>query len=78
MSSEESRFPLNKHSNAPSQAPHSHRCNDHLEDVLKGLSKWPMDVAGPFQVFLQCLKSTPGEEPPRYSLAPPQSSEPST
>ncbi|KAI8341639.1 hypothetical protein BC941DRAFT_414062 [Chlamydoabsidia padenii] len=60
-------FPFNHHSNTPSRAPQSHRCNEHLEDVLKGLSTWPMDVAAPFHVFLSCLKSKPGEEPPLYS-----------
>ncbi|CAO3594484.1 unnamed protein product [Absidia cylindrospora] len=60
-------FPFNQHSNSPNKAPESHRCNDHLEDVLKGISTWPMDVAAPFHTFLECLKSTPGQEPPLYS-----------
>ncbi|CAO3631384.1 unnamed protein product [Cunninghamella echinulata] len=59
-------FTFNQQSNAPSKAPEPHRCNAHLEDVLKGLSMWPMDVSAPFSVFLECLKSKPGNEPPLY------------
>lgn len=39
-----------------------HRCNDHLEDVLTGLSTWPLDVTKPFSIFLDCLKSQPGND----------------
>ncbi|KAI9495007.1 hypothetical protein BDB00DRAFT_815458 [Zychaea mexicana] len=54
---------FNKHSNGPSDTPQQpHRCNGHLEDVLVGLSSWPMDVSKPFGVFLQCLKSQPGNK----------------
>ncbi|KAI8059464.1 hypothetical protein BC940DRAFT_313738 [Gongronella butleri] len=67
-------FQLNRHSNAPSQAPHAHRCNNHLEDVLKGLSSWPLDVSQPFHRFLDCLKSQPGNEPPRYDPSSPSAS----
>ncbi|ORY96191.1 hypothetical protein BCR43DRAFT_524329 [Syncephalastrum racemosum] len=64
-------FPFNKHSDGPSDArQRPHRCNAHLEDFLEGLSTWPMDVAGPFKVFLQCLRSKPGQEPPRYIYDP--------
>lgn len=55
------KFTLNKHSEAPSTKPEQHRCNAHLEDLLEGLSKWPMDVSKPFSVFLQCLRSQPGK-----------------
>ncbi|KAI8148340.1 hypothetical protein BJV82DRAFT_663719 [Fennellomyces sp. T-0311] len=59
---------FNKHSEGPNNAgPQPHRCNGHLEDVLVGLSSWPMDVAKPFGVFWQCIKSQPGQEPVRYS-----------
>ncbi|KAI9253401.1 hypothetical protein BDA99DRAFT_519672 [Phascolomyces articulosus] len=59
---------FNKHSTGPSDAaPQPHRCNGHLEDVLEGVSSWPMDVAKPFSLFLQCIKSQPGQEPVRYS-----------
>ncbi|KAL9539013.1 hypothetical protein MBANPS3_010521 [Mucor bainieri] len=61
-------FVFNKHSNSPDTQPHQHRCNGHLEDVLEGLSQWPMDVAKPFGLFLSCLKSQPGQEPMRYKF----------
>ncbi|CEP20120.1 hypothetical protein [Parasitella parasitica] len=59
-------FVFNKHSNTPDAQPHQHRCNGHLEDVLEGLSQWPLDVSKPFGLFLSCLKSQPGQEPARY------------
>ncbi|KAI7860530.1 hypothetical protein BDC45DRAFT_454957 [Circinella umbellata] len=59
---------FNKHSTGSSDSQaQPHRCNAHLEDVLEGLSTWPMDVAKPFGVFWQCIKSQPGQEPLRYS-----------
>ncbi|KAI8890536.1 hypothetical protein K501DRAFT_206536 [Backusella circina FSU 941] len=64
---EVSSFPLNKHSDKPTQKPKQHRCNAHLEDVLEGVSQWPMDVSKPFGIFLECLKSKPGQEPERYN-----------
>jgi hypothetical protein len=57
-----SSFPLNKHSDKPTQKPKQHRCNAHLEDVLEGLSQWPMNVSKPFGAFLDCLKSKPGKK----------------
>jgi hypothetical protein len=54
------KFPFNKHSEATNTKPKQHRCNGHLEDVLEGVSQWPMDVSKPFNVFLSCLKSQPG------------------
>ena len=52
---------FNKHSTGSSDSrAQPHRCNAHLEDVLEGLSTWPMDVSKPFGVFLQCIKSQPG------------------
>ncbi|KAG2183820.1 hypothetical protein INT44_008831 [Umbelopsis vinacea] len=62
----ESTIVFNKHSNAPSTRPKSHRCNEHLEDVLTGVSSWPMDFSKPFGVFWKCLRSQPGQEPPLY------------
>lgn len=62
MSKDEDKgFVLNKRSEAPSSKPQQHRCNGHLEDLLEGLTKWPMDVSKPFNVFLECLKSQPGK-----------------
>ncbi|CDH52947.1 predicted protein [Lichtheimia corymbifera JMRC:FSU:9682] len=64
----ESSFPLNKHSSGPSnRGAKPHRCNGHLEDLLEGLSTWPLNVSKPFSVFLECMRSKPGQEPPRYS-----------
>lgn len=61
MSDQPSEFTFNKHSDKkPSAEPVQHRCNGHLEDVLEGISQWPMDVAKPFSLFLSCLKSQPG------------------
>lgn len=59
--SKDDTFQFNKHSNAPSTAPQQHRCNGHLEDVLEGVSQWPMDVSKPFGIFLNCLRSKPGK-----------------
>ncbi|RCI04321.1 hypothetical protein CU098_012944 [Rhizopus stolonifer] len=64
--SEGKKFSLNKHSEANHAKPEQHRCNAHLEDVLEGVTKWPLDVAKPFGVFLECLRSQPGNEPDRY------------
>ncbi|KAI8978937.1 hypothetical protein BDB01DRAFT_798640 [Pilobolus umbonatus] len=64
--SKEEGFVLNRHSNSPSRKKEEHRCNQHLEDVLEGVSQWPMDVSKPFSIFLQCLRSQPGQEPARY------------
>ncbi|KAI9353945.1 hypothetical protein BD770DRAFT_347644 [Pilaira anomala] len=61
-------FVFNKHSETnPNGKQTQHRCNPYLEDVLEGLSQWPMDVAKPFSIFLSCLKSQPGQEPTRYN-----------
>lgn len=45
-----------------------HRCNDHLEDIFQNMgddnitwAQWRHSVT----VFYQCLKATPGNEPPR-------------
>ncbi|KAI9018662.1 hypothetical protein CLU79DRAFT_759772 [Phycomyces nitens] len=67
-----SDYSFNKHSTAPNTESKPHRCNGHLEDVLTGVSKLPMDFAKPFSAFLSCLKSTPGQEPPRYVPAKPE------
>lgn len=56
----ESTVVFNRHSNAPSTRPKPHRCNEHLEDVLNGVSTWPMDFSKPFGVFWKCLRSQPG------------------
>lgn len=61
MSKDETSFAFNKHSNAPSTPPKQHRCNGHLEDLLEGISQWPMDVSKPFSNFLACLRSQPGK-----------------
>ncbi|RUP50638.1 hypothetical protein BC936DRAFT_138310 [Jimgerdemannia flammicorona] len=45
-----------------------HRCNLHLEDVMIGLNRWPVDFSKPFAIFRECLKSKPGEEPVRYKF----------
>jgi hypothetical protein len=60
MTDQNDKFPFNKHSETPNSKPQQHRCNAHLEDVLEGLSQWPLDVSKPFSVFLSCLKSQPG------------------
>ncbi|KAI8370328.1 SacI homology domain-containing protein [Radiomyces spectabilis] len=52
---------FNKFSNGPAVKQKSLRCNDQLEDLLIGISQWPMDVAKPFSAFWQCLKSKPGK-----------------
>lgn len=60
-------FVFNRHSDKKvDPKPRQHRCNGHLEDFLDGISQWPMDVSKPFGVFLDCLKSQPGQEPARY------------
>jgi hypothetical protein len=57
------RFVFNRHSDKKVHArPQQHRCNGHLEDVLTGISQWPLDVSKPFGVFLDCLKSQPGND----------------
>ncbi|KAI9247934.1 hypothetical protein EDC94DRAFT_570318 [Helicostylum pulchrum] len=62
-----SNFVFNKHSEKnPNGQQVQHRCNGYLEDVLEGVSQWPMDIAKPFSLFLSCLRSQPGQEPPRY------------
>ncbi|KAI9282619.1 hypothetical protein BY458DRAFT_531055 [Sporodiniella umbellata] len=66
MSEDGKKFVLNRHSEGTQEKPKQHRCNAHLEDVLEGLSKWPMDVTKPFGAFLSCLGSKPGNEPERY------------
>ncbi|KAI8991051.1 hypothetical protein BDF20DRAFT_842384 [Mycotypha africana] len=63
---QDAKFEFNKHSNTSKRKPQQHRCNGHLEDVLEGLTQWPLDVAKPFGLFLTCLRSQPGQEPPRY------------
>ncbi|KAI9470616.1 MAG: hypothetical protein EXX96DRAFT_585072 [Benjaminiella poitrasii] len=63
---EKNKITFNRHSDAPNKPPKQHRCNGHLEDVLEGLSQWPLDVTKPFSLFLACLKSQPGQEPLRY------------
>ncbi|KAI7908273.1 uncharacterized protein BX663DRAFT_493630 [Cokeromyces recurvatus] len=63
---EKDKFIFNKHSDASNKTPKQHRCNSHLEDVLEGLSQWPLNVSEPFSLFLACLRSQPGQEPPRY------------
>lgn len=57
----DSHIVFNRHSNTPSAKPKSHRCNEHLEDVLNGISTWPMDFSKPFGVFWKCLRSQPGK-----------------
>ncbi|OBZ86580.1 hypothetical protein A0J61_05374 [Choanephora cucurbitarum] len=58
------KFVFNKQSNHPDTKPHQHRCNAHLEDFLEGILAF--DLVKPFGVFLDCLRSQPGQEPPRY------------
>lgn len=67
---QQSSFPLNTQSTGPADTKaRPHRCNDHLEDLLQGLMSWPMDVAKPFAVYWECLKSQPGiREQGRYIL----------
>lgn len=67
---QQSSFPLNTQSTGPADTKaRPHRCNDHLEDLLQGLMSWPMDVAKPFAVYWECLKSQPGiREQGRYML----------
>ncbi|KAJ2957431.1 hypothetical protein NQZ79_g6835 [Umbelopsis isabellina] len=62
----DSHIVFNRHSNTPSAKPKAHRCNEHLEDVLNGISSWPMDFSKPFGVFWKCLRSQPGQEPTLY------------
>jgi len=52
-----------------SLVPKPHRCYPHLEDVLVGLNKWPVEFSKPFGVFWECMKSEPGQEPERYKSA---------
>jgi hypothetical protein len=63
------KFTFNKHSDKnPSAKPIPHRCNGHLEDVLNGMSQWPMDVSKPFSLFLSCLKSQPGKKKKKSNI----------
>ncbi|KAI7873047.1 hypothetical protein BDF14DRAFT_1751390 [Spinellus fusiger] len=57
---------FNQYSKAPTTTATPHRCNEHLEDVLSGLSTLPMEVTKPFSVFFNCLRSKPGQEPTLY------------
>ena len=58
---DQTKFVFNRHSDKiETPKPHQHRCNGHLEDVLDGVSQWPMDVSKPFGIFLDCLKSNVG------------------
>ncbi|TPX67089.1 hypothetical protein SpCBS45565_g03992 [Spizellomyces sp. 'palustris'] len=51
--------------------PRPHRCNDHLEDFIVALTTWPMqDVPSTFNIFWQCMRSEPGNEPPRDYKTP--------
>lgn len=55
-------FVFNRHSDkVENPKTHEHRCNGHLEDVLEGMSQWPLDVSKPFGLFLDCMKSKPGK-----------------
>ncbi|KAJ3115575.1 hypothetical protein HDU96_000399 [Phlyctochytrium bullatum] len=47
-----------------------HRCNGHMEDFLIGITSLPLDVVRPFGLFLKCMWSNPGEEPPRLMKEP--------
>eukprot|EP00298_Acanthocystis_sp_HF-20_P005616 c15724_g1_i1.p1 GENE.c15724_g1_i1~~c15724_g1_i1.p1 ORF type:complete len:103 (+),score=37.40 c15724_g1_i1:329-637(+) len=44
-----------------------HRCNDHLQDFLDGFFEWPFNVGKPGAVYLSCLRSNAGQEPPRVN-----------
>ncbi|KAG0234682.1 hypothetical protein BGW42_006302 [Actinomortierella wolfii] len=47
----------------PSEKVKPHRCAKHLEDMLNAMAN--LEVDNQFQIFVDCMKAEPGNEPPR-------------
>ncbi|KAG0257297.1 hypothetical protein DFQ27_005203 [Actinomortierella ambigua] len=47
-----------------------HRCAKHLEDLLNAMVSF--EVNNQFQIFVDCMKAEPGNEPPRQPPVRPE------
>ncbi|KAF9972664.1 hypothetical protein BGZ73_004200 [Actinomortierella ambigua] len=47
-----------------------HRCAKHLEDLLNAMASFEVDNR--FQIFIDCMKAEPGNEPARKPYVSPE------